>query len=69
VLAAVQTAARRLRRWPAASLDRGCARRSTGGQVGTKGWVCSIEQRDASFDLGSSQSASHDQFAELSAHN
>ena len=54
VLAAVQTAARRLRRWPAASLDRGCARRSAGGQVGTKGWVvCPIEQRDASFDLGS----------------
>ena len=53
VLAAVQTAARRLRRWPAASLDRGCARRSTGGQVGTKGWVCPIEQRDASFNLSS----------------
>jgi hypothetical protein len=52
VLAAVQTAARPLRRWPAASLDRGCARRSTGGQVGTKGWVCPIKQRDASFDLG-----------------
>jgi hypothetical protein len=53
VLAAVQTAARRLRRWPAASLDRGYAQRSAGGQVGTKGWVCLIEQRDASFDLGS----------------
>src|SRR5215470_14645497 len=53
VLAAVQTAARRLRRWPAASLDHGCARRSTGGQVGTKGWVCPIKQRDASFDLSS----------------
>ena len=53
VLAAVQTAARRLRRWPTASLDRGCARRSAGRQVGTKGWVCPIEQRDASFDPGS----------------
>ena len=53
VLAAVQTAVRRLRRWPAASLDRGCARRSTGGQVGTKGWSCPIEQRDANFDLSS----------------
>jgi len=53
VLTAVQTAARRLRRWPAASLDRGCARRSAGGPVGTKGSVCSIEQRDASFDPGS----------------
>jgi len=69
VLAAVQTAARRLRRWPAASLDRGCARRSTEGQVGTKGWVCPIEQRDASFDLRSAHSASHDRFAELRAHN
>src|SRR5215469_10877043 len=46
-------AARRLRRWPSASLDRDCARRSTRGQVGTKGWVCPIEQRDASFDLSS----------------
>jgi hypothetical protein len=27
VLAAVKPAARRLRRWPAAMLDRGCARR------------------------------------------
>src|SRR5215471_9797761 len=53
VLAAVQTAARRLRRWPAASLDHGCARRSIGGQVGTKGWSCPIEQRDANFDLSS----------------
>src|SRR3974390_1942909 len=53
VLAAVQTAARRLRRWPTASLDRGCARRSAGRQDGTKGWVCPIEQRDASFDPGS----------------
>src|SRR5215472_12424287 len=65
VLAAVQTAARRLRRWPAASLDRGCARRSTRGQVGTKGWACPIEQWDASFDSELSQSASHDRFAEL----
>src|ERR1700751_4350158 len=69
VLAAVQTAARRLRRWPAASLDRGCAWRSIGGQVGTKGWVCPIEQRDASFESELSQSACHDQFAELCAHN
>jgi hypothetical protein len=29
VLAAVKTATRRLRRWPSASLDRGCARRSS----------------------------------------
>jgi hypothetical protein len=29
------------------------ARRSARGQVGAKGWVCPIEQRDASFDLGS----------------
>ena len=27
---------RRLRRWPSASLDRGCARRHSGSQVGTK---------------------------------
>ena len=27
------------------------ARRSTGGQVGTKRWVCPIKQRDANFDL------------------
>ena len=53
VLAAVQTAARRLRRWPAASLDRGGARRSANQQVGTKGWSCPIEQRDANFDLSS----------------
>src|ERR1700751_110379 len=53
VLAAVQTAARRLRRWPAASLDRGCARRSANRQVGANGWVCPIEQRDANFDLSS----------------
>ena len=56
VLAAVQTAARRLRRWPAASLDGGCARRSTKGQVGAKGWICPIEQRDASFNLRPAQS-------------
>ena len=36
VLAAVQTAARRLRRWPTASLDRLCARRSAVRQVGTE---------------------------------
>jgi hypothetical protein len=36
VLAAVKAAARRLRRWPAASLDRGCARRSSKTAVGTK---------------------------------
>src|SRR5712671_5314679 len=35
------------------SSDRGGARRSSGGQVGTKGWVCPIEQRDAIFDLRS----------------
>jgi Transposase, Mutator family len=35
VLAAVHTAARRLRRWPAASLDRGCARRQPWSSVGT----------------------------------
>jgi len=36
VLAAVKAAARRLRRWPTASLDRGCARRSGQITVGTK---------------------------------
>src|SRR5207249_3371146 len=41
-----QAAARRLRRWPAARLDRHCARCSCGSQVGTKGWSRSIEQRD-----------------------
>jgi len=35
-LAAVKAATRRLRRWPAASLDRGCARRSAEPEVGTK---------------------------------
>ena len=35
-LAAVKAASRRLRRWPAASLDRGCARRSQRLAVGTK---------------------------------
>jgi hypothetical protein len=41
-----QTAARRLWRWPAASLERRGARCSGGWQVGTKGWSRSIEQRD-----------------------
>jgi hypothetical protein len=36
VLAAVKPAVRRLRRWPAARLDRGCARRLWGCQAGTK---------------------------------
>jgi hypothetical protein len=36
VLTAVKTASRRLRRWPAASLDRRCARRSCISQVGTE---------------------------------
>src|SRR5262249_12027405 len=33
-------------RWPAASLDRRCARCSGRRQVGTKGWSRWIEQRD-----------------------
>jgi hypothetical protein len=36
VLAAVKTASRRLRRWPAASLDRRSARRSVILQAGTE---------------------------------
>jgi hypothetical protein len=36
VLAAVKTASRRLRRWPAASLDRRSARRSVAVQAGTE---------------------------------
>ena len=36
VLTAVKTALRRLRRWPMASLDRCCARRSVILQAGTK---------------------------------
>jgi CoA-transferase family III len=38
VLAAVQDAARRLRRCPAGILDRRCARRRGCAQVGTAGW-------------------------------
>jgi hypothetical protein len=38
------------------------------GKVGTMGWSLSIEQRDVAFAL-SSASPSHDQFAELDAHN
>jgi cyclopropane-fatty-acyl-phospholipid synthase len=38
VLAAVQHASRRLRRCPAGMLDRHCARRAEGTQVGTTGW-------------------------------
>jgi hypothetical protein len=46
VLATVKTAAmRRLRRWPSASLDRGCARRASPGQVGTEK-RCAVEQRN-----------------------
>jgi hypothetical protein len=36
VLAAVKTAARRLRRWPSASLDRHCARRCAITQAGAE---------------------------------
>ena len=36
VLAWVKTAARRLRRWPAASLDPGCARRPRGRRPGQR---------------------------------
>lgn len=36
VLAAVKTASRRVRRWPAASLDRRSARRSVAVQAGTE---------------------------------
>src|ERR1700739_2846036 len=49
-------------------LDCRCARRSARGKVGTMGWSLSIEQRDVAFAL-SSASPSHDQFAELDAHN
>jgi len=38
VLAAVQHASRRLRRCPTGMLDRRCARRAEGTQVGTTGW-------------------------------
>ena len=38
VLAAVQDAARRLRRCPAGILDRRCARQRGRAQVGTAGW-------------------------------
>src|ERR1700722_6114457 len=38
VLAAVQHASRRLRRCPTGMLDRRCARRADGTQVGTTGW-------------------------------
>src|SRR6476469_10251630 len=38
VLGAVNDAARRLWRWPSAIIDRTCARRPAGWQVGTKGW-------------------------------
>ena len=38
VLAAVQDAARRLRRCPAGILDCRCARQRGGAQVGTAGW-------------------------------
>jgi hypothetical protein len=46
VLAALETAARRLRRWPAASLDRGCARRHPEDKVGTKKRPPAVEQRN-----------------------
>lgn len=36
VLVAVNTAARRVPRWPAASVDRHCARRLRGGMAGTE---------------------------------
>jgi hypothetical protein len=36
VLAAVNDASRRLRRWPMVIIDRGCARRQLGFQVGAK---------------------------------
>jgi hypothetical protein len=45
VLAAVKAASRRLRRWPAASLDRGCARRDPQAVVGTEK-RSSVEQRN-----------------------
>src|SRR5215472_13153658 len=51
-----QDAARRLyrcRRLRGGILDCRCARRSANQQVGTKGWSCPIEQRDANFDLSS----------------
>src|SRR5271165_6966923 len=46
VLAAVKTAARRLRRWPSASLDRGCARRHAEIRSGRRNGPL-IEQRNS----------------------
>ena len=46
VLAAVKHASRRLRRWPAAMLDRSCARRLSRTQVGAEKRSLSAEQRN-----------------------
>src|SRR5271169_644816 len=57
VLTAVKTAARRLRRWPTASLDRGCARchgkarsgRRNGASIEQRNWLlvpCSTHRRN-----------------------
>src|SRR5262249_557808 len=47
VLDAVQDASRRRSRCRKSGiLDSLCARRSAGGQVGTKGWSLAVEQRD-----------------------
>src|SRR5690349_7148634 len=42
---------RRCRRQGGGILDCRCARPSANRQIGTKGWSCPIEQRDANFDL------------------
>ena len=46
VLTTVKAAARRLRRWPAASLDRRCARRTPGFALGTKKLSRSNQETD-----------------------
>src|SRR5689334_20407138 len=60
VLAAVKTAARRLRRWPTASLDRGCARRHPDRRSG---------RRNGAFGRTKKLHSIPDVFAELPAHN
>jgi len=46
VLSTVKAATRRLRRWPAASLDRACARRHGQSSGRDEGMLTSVEQRD-----------------------
>ena len=66
---ALSSRLRRCRRVRGGLLDCRCARRSTRGQVGTKGWPFSIEQRVAALDLKSTAPDHHDRFAELDAHH